>query len=417
MYIRHLSLTNFRNYTRLELALPAQVVLLHGANAQGKTNLLEAIYYLATSRSPQTAADRDLINWIADQEEMVPYVRLMTEVVRSERTRQVEIVLQKEPVSSSANGEQTRLRKQIRVDKAKRRALDLVGQINVVLFMPQDMVLVDGPPSGRRRYLDVALCQVDPEYCRSLSRYNRVLAERNALLRQWHDRRIDPDELAYWNDQLIGYGVTVMLRRRDAVTELDQRASELHHQLSGGIERLHLVYQPTLPVDSEDDAESLSDTYRAELTRQRRLEIERGMTLVGPHRDEVRFLINEQVDLSTFGSRGQQRTAVIALKLAEVDWMRERTGEWPILLLDEVLAELDARRRDFLLAQVNGVEQALITTADPAFFAPDFLADMTVFRVEGGRVFEEGDSGVGNAEMRGIGDAADGKDIGPHSGF
>lgn len=417
MYIRHLSLTNFRNYTRLELALPAQVVLLHGANAQGKTNLLEAIYYLATSRSPQTAADRDLISWIADQEEMVPYVRLMTEVVRSERTRQVEIVLQKEPVSSSGNGEQTRLRKQIRVDKAKRRALDLVGQINVVLFMPQDMVLVDGPPSGRRRYLDVALCQVDPEYCRSLSRYNRVLAERNALLRQWHERRIDPDELAYWNDQLIGYGVTVMLRRRDAVTELDQRASELHHQLSGGIERLHLVYQPTLPVDSEDDAESLSDTYRAELTRQRRLEIERGMTLVGPHRDEVRFLINEQVDLSTFGSRGQQRTAVIALKLAEVDWMRERTGEWPILLLDEVLAELDARRRDFLLAQVNGVEQALITTADPAFFAPDFLADMTVFRVEGGRVFEEGDSGVGNAEMRGIGDAADGKDIGPHSGF
>lgn len=417
MYIRHLSLTNFRNYTRLELALPAQVVLLHGANAQGKTNLLEAIYYLATSRSPQTAADRDLINWIADQEEMVPYVRLMTEVVRSERTRQVEIVLQKEPVSSSANGEQTRLRKQIRVDKAKRRALDLVGQINVVLFMPQDMVLVDGPPSGRRRYLDVALCQVDPEYCRSLSRYNRVLAERNALLRQWHERRIDPDELAYWNDQLIGYGVTVMLRRRDAVTELDQRASELHHQLSGGIERLHLVYQPTLPVDSEDDAESLSDTYRAELTRQRRLEIERGMTLVGPHRDEVRFLINEQVDLSTFGSRGQQRTAVIALKLAEVDWMRERTGEWPILLLDEVLAELDARRRDFLLAQVNGVEQALITTTDPAFFAPDFLADMTVFRVEGGRVFEEGDSAVGNAEMRGIGDAADGKDIGPHSGF
>jgi DNA replication and repair protein RecF len=391
MYIRHLSLTNFRNYTRLELPLPARVVLVHGANAQGKTNLLEAIYYLATSRSPQTSIDRDLINWIADQEEMVPYARLTTEVVRGERSREIEIVLQKEPIAGNTNGERTRLRKQIRVDKAKRRALDLVGQINVVLFMPQDMALVDGSPSGRRRYLDVALCQVDVEYCRSLSRYNRVLAERNALLRQWNERRIDPDELAYWDKQLIGYGVTVMLRRRDAVTELGQRSSELHHQLSGGVERLQLIYEPTLPLNATDDAEALSTTYRSELTRQRPREIERGATLIGPHRDEVRFLVNEQIDLGKFGSRGQQRTAVVAIKLAEVNWMHQRTGEWPILLLDEVLAELDASRRDFLLDQVNGVEQALITTTDPAFFDKGFLTEMKLLRVEAGRVFEEDD--------------------------
>jgi DNA replication and repair protein RecF len=397
MYLRHLSLTNFRNYSRLELALPARVILLHGANAQGKTNLLEAIYYLATSRSPQTTSDRELFNWITDREEMVPYVRLMTEVVRADRTHQVEIVLQKEPVAGGSNGERRRLRKQIRVDKVKRRALDLVGQINVVLFMPQDMALVDGSPSRRRRYLDVALCQVDAEYCRSLSRYNRVLAERNALLRQWRERRIDPDELAYWDEQLIGYGIIVITRRRDAVTELDQRASELHHQLSGGVERLCLVYQPALTVQPNDDEASLGDVYRAELSRQRPREIERGTTLVGPHRDEVRFLVNDQVDLSKFGSRGQQRTAVVALKLAEVDWMRQRTGEWPVLLLDGVLAELDKSRRDFLLAQVNGVEQALITTTDPTFFNADFLADMTLLKVEGGRVLEtrnDEDTGV-----------------------
>jgi DNA replication and repair protein RecF len=397
MYLRHLSLTNFRNYSRLELALPARVILLHGANAQGKTNLLEAIYYLATSRSPQTTSDRELFNWITDREEMVPYVRLMTEVVRADRTHQVEIVLQKEPVAGGSNGERRRLRKQIRVDKVKRRALGLVGQINVVLFMPQDMALVDGSPSRRRRYLDVALCQVDAEYCRSLSRYNRVLAERNALLRQWRERRIDPDELAYWDEQLIGYGIIVITRRRDAVTELDQRASELHHQLSGGVERLCLVYQPALTVQPNDDEASLGDVYRAELSRQRPREIERGTTLVGPHRDEVRFLVNDQVDLSKFGSRGQQRTAVVALKLAEVDWMRQRTGEWPVLLLDGVLAELDKSRRDFLLAQVNGVEQALITTTDPTFFNADFLADMTLLKVEGGRVLEtrnDEDTGV-----------------------
>jgi DNA replication and repair protein RecF len=400
MHIRHLSLTNFRNYTRLELPLPARVVLVHGANAQGKTNLLEAIYYLATSRSPQTSIDRDLINWIADQEEMVPYARLTTEVVRGERAKEIEIVLQKEPIAGNTNGEQTRLRKQIRVDKAKRRALDLVGQINVVLFMPQDMALVDGSPSGRRRYLDVALCQVDVEYCRSLSRYNRVLAERNALLRQWNERRIDPDELAYWDKQLVGYGVTVMLRRRDAVTELDQRSSELHHQLSGGAERLRLIYEPTLHLNATDDAEALSNTYRSELTRQRPREIERGTTLIGPHRDEVRFLVNEQIDLGKFGSRGQQRTAVIAVKLAEVSWMHQRTGEWPILLLDEVLAELDASRRDFLLDQVNGVEQALITTTDPTFFDKGFLTEMKLLRVEAGRVFEEDDPEAGHSVHR-----------------
>lgn len=390
MYIRHLSLTNFRNYTRLELVLPARVVLLHGANAQGKTNLLEAIYYLATSRSPQTATDRELINWIADEEEMVPYTRLTTEVMRGGRSRQIEIVLQKEPVGGGAPSaeDRTRLRKQIRVDKAKRRALDLVGQINVVLFMPQDMALVDGSPSGRRRYLDVALCQVDPAYCRALSRYNRVLAERNALLRQWQERRMDPDELTYWNEQLVEYGATVILGRRDAVAELDQRVARLHHQLSGGAERLCLVYESTVPVEKEDGLEHLGDTYRTELKRYRRQELERGMTLVGPHRDEVRFLVNDRVDLGRFGSRGQQRTAVVALKLAEVDWMRQRTGEWPILLLDEVLAELDAERRDFLLAQVNGVEQAIITSTDPTFFDAEFLASMALFKVEAGRVLE-----------------------------
>jgi DNA replication and repair protein RecF len=391
MYIRHLSLTNFRNYTRLELALPARVVLLHGANAQGKTNLLEAIYYLATSRSPQTVTDRELINWIADQEEMVPYARLTTEVMRAGRSRQIEIVLQKEPVGGGdpSSEDRMRLRKQIRVDKAKRRALDLVGQVNVVLFMPQDMALVDGPPSGRRRYLDVALCQVDPAYCRALSRYNRVLAERNALLRQWHERRSDPDELTYWNEQLVDHGAAIILRRRDAVAELDRRVARLHQQLSGGVERLCLVYESTVPVGEEDDLDSLGDTYRTELKRQRRQEFDRGVTLVGPHRDEVRFLVNDRIDLGRFGSRGQQRTAVVALKLAEVDWMRQRTGEWPILLLDEVLAELDAERRDFLLAQVNGVEQAIITSTDPAFFDAEFLAEMTLFKVEAGRVLEE----------------------------
>ncbi len=386
MHIHHLSLTNFRNYTRLELELSPQVVLLHGANAQGKTNLLEAVYYLATSRSPQAGSDRELINWIADQEEMMPYARLAAEVKRGDHTHQVEIVLQKEPVAGAANGERARLRKQIRVNKVKRRALDLVGQINVVLFMPQDISLVDGPPSVRRRYLDVALCQVDAEYCRSLSRYNRVLASRNALLRQ--DRRVDPDELAYWDEQLVNLGAIVMLRRRDAVTRLEQWAASRHQQLSGAAERLRLVYQPTLALDLEDDAQRLQTAYRAELTRRRRQEFERRATLVGPHRDDVDILTNE-VDLKKFGSRGQKRTAVLAIKLAELDWMRERTGgETPILLMDEMLAELDVARRRFLLEQVvsSGVQQVIITTSDLAMFEDSFLSEVRLLEITGGRV-------------------------------
>lgn len=408
MYIQRLSLTNFRNYARLEMALPAQTILLHGANAQGKTNLLEAIYYLATSRSPLASTDRELINWMADEEEMVPYARLVAELQRGDRTHEVEIVLQKEPVAGGADEDAYRLRKQISVDKVKRRAMDLVGQINVVLFMPQDMALIDGSPSGRRRYLDIALCQVDPAYCRALSRYNRVQSERNALLRQWYERRIDPDELMYWDEQLVDYGVTVMLRRRDAVAELEESATRLHAHLSGGLEQLALVYEPTIPLEPDDDVASLGATFRAELERLRPQETDRGITLIGPHRDELRFVANGRVDLRQFGSRGQQRTAVVALKLAEVEWMRARTGDWPILLLDEVLAELDVERRKFLLTQIHDVEQALITTTDPSLFDanaksgrerdanelreegvkgwPHNSRTMAVFKVERGRV-------------------------------
>jgi len=383
---------------------------LHGENAQGKTNLLEAIYYLATSRSPQTVSDRELINWIADKQDPAPYARLATEVARGARVRQVDIALQKEPVGAHA-AQRFRLRKQIRVDQAARRALDLVGQINVVLFRPQDVDLVDGSPGGRRRYLDVTLCQVDSNYCRSLSRYNRVLSERNALLKQWHERRVDPDEMAYWDQQLVRYGVTVVTARRKAVGELGQRAGELHYQLSGGKERLTLIYQPSFDPGDEEDTPALQAAYQAELKRHRADETARGVTLVGPHRDELRFLVNGEIDLGIYGSRGQQRTAVIALKLAEVAWMRQRTGEWPILLLDEVLAELDVHRRNFLLAQVNGIEQTLITTTDPHLFDPAFLDGTWLLQVEGGRVTERqglpGQDQFDGAEIKPFGAAND----------
>jgi DNA replication and repair protein RecF len=407
MHIRYLSLTNFRNYARLELALPVCPLLLHGANAQGKTSLLEAIHLLATGSSPLTSLDRQLIKWEAEAEGL-PYARVWSEIVRGDHIQEVEIVLEKK---SLANGSE-RLQKTIRVDRARKRRANLTGRLNVVLFMPQDVELVSGPPAGRRRYLDITLCQVDGNYCTALERYNEGLRQRNAALRHLRDHGGDPAQLAPFEEVLAREGVTVANVRRELVAALSQRAGTIHQQLTGGREWLRLVYQPnfdpTAPPElryqmglglrpnegppPEVGAEGLVEAFRRTLVARRSDDVARGATVTGPHRDEVRFIAGNpaqgthEVDLGTYGSRGQQRTAVLALKLAQLEWMREQTGETPVLLLDEVLAELDATRRRYLLAQVDSVEQALLTATDTEMFSPQFRERATLWEVHNGIV-------------------------------
>jgi DNA replication and repair protein RecF len=392
MNIRHLSLTNVRLYARLELDLPGGLTIVQGENAQGKTSLLEAIYFLATSHSPHASADRQIIRWGADQEAPYPYAMLKAEIQRRDGPHVLEIGIQL--------AETNRLRKEIRIDHAARRGIDLVGQLAVVLFLPGDVDLVSGGPLLRREYLDAALSQVDADYVRALEQYNRALVQRNALLRQAQERHIDPDELEIWNDQLVPAGVEVALRRRQAVGQLTRLATPVHRELSNGREYLHITYQPnfdpatppemtyqmgldnTLPPDGMD-AKDLQAAYRAALASKQREEMARGITLVGPHRDDMRFVANG-IDLGEFGSRGQQRTAVLALKLAEVAWMHERIGEEPVLLLDEVLAELDPRRRQSLLARISNSHQTIVTTTDINRFDQDFVRQATLLSVSGG---------------------------------
>jgi len=407
MHIRYLSLTNFRNYARLELALPEHPLLLYGANAQGKTSLLEAIYLLATGLSPLTSLDRQLIKWEAEAEGL-PYARVWAEVVRRDRVQELEVVLEKK---SLANGT-ARLQKTIRVDRARKRRADLTGRLNVVLFMPRDVELVSGPPAARRRYLDDALCQVDGAYCMALERYTEALRQRNAALRHLRDEGGDPAQLAPFEEVLAREGVIVANGRRELVAVLSQRAGRIHQRLTGGAEWLRLEYHPNFDPAAPPalkyqmglglqpykgpppgvGAEGLVTAFRQALLARRAGEIVRGMTLTGPHRDEVRFVAGSptqgthEVDLGTYGSRGQQRTAVLALKLAELEWMRERTGEAPVLLLDEVLAELDAVRRRYLLAQVDSVEQALLTATDPEMFSAEFREQAVMMEVRGGIV-------------------------------
>lgn len=407
MRIRYLSLTNFRNYARLELTLPEQPLLLYGGNAQGKTSLLEAIYLLATGSSPLASSDRELIRWQAEAEGL-PYARVWAEVERYDRTLELDIALEKHTLSNGTS----RLQKTIRVDRTQKRQSDLSGKLNVVLFTPQNVDLVSGSPSGRRRYMNDALSQIEEVYSEALTQYTKALRQRNAALRHVRDEGGTPEQLSPFERALARNGVIIASRRRAFLDDLSGRVKSIHEQLTGGNEWLRLDYVPNFdpaappalkyqmgmdlkgnreppPEVSFDD---LVEAYQRVLVERRSKEIARGVTVFGPHRDEIRFIAGSpalgthEVDLGTYGSRGQQRTAVLSLKLAELGWMRQQTAETPVLLLDEVLAELDKARRAYLLEQVDSVEQAILTATDPEMFSDKFLDQAAIWKVEGGLV-------------------------------
>lgn len=401
MHVEHLSLTNFRNYARLELSLPAHTpILLHGANAQGKTSLLEAIYYLATARSPYTTSDRQLIHWGAE-DEPIPFARCAGDIISRQTRTRVEITLLLDRTAGGA----PRFRKTVKINGVERRVMDLVGLLNVVLFLPQDLALVEGSPSDRRRFMDNTLSQIDAAYLDALEIYERVLPQRNALLRRIADRQASPAELTYWDEQLVTAGAKLIAGRQQFLRELEYNAQKAHLELTGQRELLTLIYQPSfsptvegsgqlsfsapgLDLHRELSAEQIAPQFARRLAAEMPEAIQRGMTLSGPHRDELRLYINER-DCGLFGSRGQARTAVMAIKLAELTWMRDRIGEMPVLLLDEVIAELDAQRRAYLLARINGGAQTIATTTEIDIFSADFLARASIWRVETGRIHVE----------------------------
>jgi DNA replication and repair protein RecF len=402
MYLKHLALTNFRNYTRLELDLPARIHILQGENAQGKTNLLEAIYYLATTKSPLASSDQHLVNWAVDHE-IIPHANVRGVFVREEKERTIEITLVKERKTED-DPTKTVLRKRIHLDGVPRRALDVVGQLNVVLFLPQDIDLVDGPPVGRRRYLDITLCQVDSRYCRSLSQYNRVVTQRNALLRRIRDGQAGIVELDYWDEQASKLGADVLSRRLWAVRELGREGEGIHRSLTGGDAQFLLGYKSSLarqetalkelPLCGEaegadkcevQDVLYLEKAFGHAYQSLRSEEVSRGVTLVGPHRDDLCFLVNG-VDMTIFGSRGQQRTVALALRFAETAFMYQQSGEMPILLLDDVISELDQNRRRFLLEAISKVQQVIITTTDLDYYSREFLDAALLWCVKTGTV-------------------------------
>lgn len=404
MYITHLSLTNFRNYGRLELDIPPGTTLLHGDNAQGKTNLLEAIYYLATSRSPYTNSDQELIHWDAAQaEEPVAVGRLIAQLTSQSGDHHIEMRLIQEKGKYGRSGPGS-FRRQALVDRRKVRLMDLLGNLRVVLFLPEDVQLITGPPSDRRRYMDIILCQIDPIYCRNLSNYNKALEQRNALLRQLAEGGGSQDVLTIFSEKVVDLGSKILVRRATFLANLAREAQRIHYEeLTEGRETIRLHYLPRLDhngrASSPDDladagqwVQTHADDRKAIAARLAQLladvqasDIQRGTTSIGPHRDDWHIEINGR-SLNSFGSRGQQRSAILALKLAEINWMETVTGEKPILLLDEVVAELDENRRALLLKYVQQSQQALLTATDPDMFPSDFIDKATSMLIKNGQV-------------------------------
>jgi len=387
--VTHLSLANFRSYARLELDLPPGVVLLVGENAQGKTNLLEALYILATTRSPRASSETELIRRAVQHDPLVA-ARIVGVAERAAGRVQVEVAVARREGPAGEGGRALHAAKRLRVNGVPHRAADVIGRILAVLFTSTDIDLITGPPAGRRRYLDITVSQVDHAYLRGLQRYNHVLQQRNSLLRQINEGRARPDQLAPWDEELVAQGSTVISTRMAAVAELSTNAGALHARLSGGREQLSLTYLPKLgggPEQPPDGADlpTLQEHFRDGLQRRRPREVAAGLSLIGPHRDDIRFDLDGDL-VATFGSRAQQRTVALAIRLAEAAYLQARAQEAPILLLDDILSELDERRRAAVLDTIAEAEQALITTADLDRFTAGFLQGATVYRVADGTV-------------------------------
>lgn len=404
MYLKHLSLTNFRNFSRLDLELPKRVILLVGSNAQGKTSVLEAIYFLASFTSFQTHTDRQLINFLESRNPLA-VTRLVAEYERGVRKHRLEVRIILEPTGT--NGQ--RLRKELLLDGVKKQAGEVMGHFNAVIFIPQMSQIIEGGPDERRRYINLALSQAVPACAGVLSDYAQALSQRNALLKSLSESanprgaaRGEAHQLDAWDETLARLGAQIIQWRIDALQQIERLAAHIHHELTNGHEVLRLDYQPAYdPLPHPDGQigmklstqvdrsglklEDIRTGFLARLQQVRGEDIGRGATSIGPHRDELRFLANG-TDLGDYGSRGQVRTTLLALKLAEVDWMKARTGEWPVILLDEVMAELDLQRRADLLAYVEKSEQVLLTATDAKMFAPEFVGRSEVWRVAEGTI-------------------------------
>lgn len=376
MYLTHLSLRHFRNYGEQQIDFAAAKTILVGENAQGKSNLLEAVELLATLKSHRTSRDRDLVQ--QDQ----PVAQISASVRRELGLADISLVLRQAGRRTAIlNGEKLR------------RQLDFLGTLNAVQFSSLDLDLVRGGPGERRDWLDTLLIQLEPIYAHILSQYNQVLKQRNALIKQSYGDdsgesgpAINATEFALWDAQLAALGTRVIRRRARAIARLAPIAHQWHQAISGQREDLQIHYQPNVPL-VEDDPAVIQGSFLEKIQQRAIAEQHQRTTLVGPHRDDIEFAINDTPSRQ-YGSQGQQRTLVLALKLAELHLIDEVIGEPPLLLLDDVLAELDLSRQNQLLEAIQDRFQTIITTTHLGAFGSQWMTSSQILTVEAGRIVD-----------------------------
>ncbi|WP_462399011.1 DNA replication/repair protein RecF [Lacticaseibacillus pantheris] len=366
MYLQHLTLRDYRNYQSVDTDFSPQINVLIGANAQGKTNLLESVYALALARSHRTNNDRDLIRFGSE------FARVDGTVVRSTGPVKLGLVVSKQGKRARING------------RDAPRLSQYLGKLNVILFAPEDLNLVKGSPALRRRFIDMEFGQMSAKYLYNLAQYKVTLKQRNAYLKQLKYGQVrDTVYLDVLTEQLAQFGAAVAVARAELLANMGQFAGVIHHDITRGGEELQLRYETQIDDQALQSEEATTKDLLAQYQQARPRELDQGTTLVGPHRDDIEFIVNDR-NVAVYGSQGQQRTAALAVKLAEIDLMKQETGEYPVLLLDDVLSELDDSRQTHLLKAIQDKVQTFLTTTSLDGIAREIIQAPNVLRVQAG---------------------------------
>ena len=351
MIIKSLELENFRNYSELSIHFDSGTNILYGDNAQGKTNILESIFLSATTKSHKGSKDKDIINFHAEE------AHIRTYVVKDGLENRVDMHLRKNKSKGIAiNGQKIK------------KAADLLGLLNVVFFSPEDLSIIKNGPSERRRFVDMELCQLDSFYLYNLNNYNKIVNQRNKLLKDLSFHPNLRDTLFIWDSQLVSYGSKIIERRAAFVKQLNEIIYDIHVRLSGGKEELRIIYEPDVLFEELENG----------LKNSQEKDIRLKQTTVGPHRDDFSFMIGD-IDIRKFGSQGQQRTAALSLNLSEIELVKKLTKDTPLLLLDDVLSELDSSRQNYLLNSIGDIQTIITCTG---------LEEFVNNRFEINRIFE-----------------------------
>lgn len=370
MYIKTLKLAGFRNYDSLDVDFSKNVNVFYGDNGQGKTNILEAMFLCATGRSHRTTKDNELLK-IGSK-----YYLVKMDIVREGAECNIEITFDME------------LKRRIRINEIPIKKIgNLIGHLNAVMFSPEDLMIIKEGPSERRRFLDITISQLKPSYFYDLQQYNKVLTQRNFLLKDIQVKKYLLDTLDVWNNNLVAIGSRIMKNRYDFLKRLNLYAKKIHKSLTEGKEELSIKYDPSFNVNDFTDIKVIEESFKIELDRSKNKELIKAGTLVGPQRDDFEVYLNG-MNIRQFGSQGQQRTAILSLKLSEIDLMKEDTGEYPILLLDDVMSELDAKRQEYLIQNLQSI-QTFVTCTERNLFAEKHGYDLCLFNVKNGVLKKE----------------------------